>query len=162
LIIVCSSISCALACGGNEACETLRFRVSARCDAGWYPADDEDVSPNKVNLFRPRYANLLAANLPKMVKPVTDMEEINKGTYQAGRGGWRERASKEQHLYLGDPFRRFPSEVEVDQENRGNHNPIPSRRRKSERPVVTMTQGNACRVKGLCRHYVCRTKRSAA
>ncbi len=58
--------------------------------------DDEDVSPNKVNSFRPRYAKLPTANLPEMVKPVIDMEEINRRTYQVGRGGWRERISKEQ------------------------------------------------------------------
>ena len=41
------------------------------------PSDSEDASPNKVNLFRPRYAKLPLAILPDMVKPATDMEEIN-------------------------------------------------------------------------------------
>ncbi len=162
MIIVCSSISCALACGGNDACETLRYRVSTRCDAGWYPADNEDVSPNKVNPFRPRYAKLPMASLPKMVKPATDMEEINACTCQVGRGGWGERALKEQHLYLGEPFRSRCPEVGRRQGHRGNHNPVSLRQRKSERLVGVLTPGNAGRAKGLCRYHVCRIERSAA
>ena len=50
------------------------------------PSDSEDVSPNKVNLFRPRYTELPSAILPEMVKPGTDMEEINICTCQDGRG----------------------------------------------------------------------------
>ena len=88
-------------------------------------SDNEDTSPNKVNSFRPRYATLPAANLPERVKPATDLEGINKSTDQAGRGGWRERVSKEQSGYLGKPSRRFPSEVEGHQEHRGNHKPDP-------------------------------------
>ncbi|MGR3178777.1 MAG: hypothetical protein ACUZ8E_12040 [Candidatus Anammoxibacter sp.] len=42
-----------------------------------------------------------SANLPDMVKPATDREEINDSTCQDGRGDWRERASKEQSWYLG-------------------------------------------------------------
>ena len=162
MIIVCSSISCALACGGNEACETWRCRVSTWCAAGWYPADDEDVSPNKVNPFRPRYAKLPMANLPKRVKPATDMEETDACTCQVGRGGWGERASKEQHLYLGDPFRSRCPEVGQRQGRRGNHNPASSRQRKSERLVGVLTPGNAGRAKGLYRYRVFRIERRAA
>jgi len=162
LIIVCSSISCALACGGNEACETLRCGVSARCDAGWYPVDNEDVSPNQVNLFRPRYTKFPAANLPNVAKPAIGMEEINACTYRAGRGDWRERASKEQHLYLGEPFRSRCPEVGLRQEHRGNHNPGSLWQRKSERLVGVLTPGNAGRAKELCRYHVCRIERSAA
>jgi hypothetical protein len=162
LIIVCSSISCALACGGNEACETLRCGVSARCEAGWYPVDNEDVSPNKVNLFRPRYTKSPAANLPKVLKPAIGMEGINVSTYRAGRGDCRGRASKEQHLYLGEPFRSRCPEVGLRQGRRGNHNPVSSRQRKSERLVRVLTSGNADRAKELCRYHVCRIERSAA
>ena len=162
MIIVCSSISCALACGGNEACETLRCRVSTWCEAGWHPADDEDVSPNKVNLFRPRYTKFPAANLPEVLKPAIGMEEINTCTYRAGRGDWRERASKEQHLYLGDPFRSRCPEVGRRQRCRGNHNPISLGQRKSERLVVVMTPGNAGRAKGLYRYRVYRTEGRSA
>ncbi len=76
------------------------------------PSDSEDVSPNKVNLFRPRYTKLPLAILPEMVKPATGMEEINACTCQDGRGDWGERASKEQSWYLGDLFRIIFSEVE--------------------------------------------------
>jgi hypothetical protein len=162
LIIVYSSISCALACGGNKACETLRCWAFVQREAGGIPADNEDVSPNKVNLFRPRYAKFPAANLPKMVKPVIDMEEINESTCRAGRGGWRERASKEQDLYLGDPFRSRCPEVGRRQGCRGNHNPVCQRQRKSEWLVLVMTPGNAGRAKGLYRYRVCRTERRAA
>ena len=124
--------------------------------------DDEDVSPNKVNSFRPRYTKLPSANLPKMVKPAIDMEEINVCTYRDGRGDWRERASKEQSWYLGDPFRIKLSEVENLKGRRENHNSICLRGRKSERPIVMMRQGNACRVKGLYRYCVYRTERSSA
>ena len=48
-------------------------------------SDNEDVSPNKVNSFRPRYAKLPSANLPKMVKPAADMEEFNDLPAKAGR-----------------------------------------------------------------------------
>jgi hypothetical protein len=125
-------------------------------------SDNEDVSPNKVNSFRPRYTKLPSANLPDLVKPATDMEEINRCTYQGGRGDWRERASKEQSWYLGDPFRSMLSEVDNLQGRRGSHNPICLRQRKSERPIVMMTQGNACRVKGPYRYCVYRTERSSA
>jgi hypothetical protein len=158
LIIVCSSISCALACGGNKACETLRYRAFVRCEVGGIPADNEDVSPNKVNLFRPRYTKSPAAILPKRVKPVIGMEVINVSTCRAGRGEWRERASIEQYLYLGDPFRSRCPEVGERQGCRGNHNPDCPRQRKSEWLVGVMTPGNAGRAKGLYRYRVNRTE----
>jgi hypothetical protein len=57
-------------------------------------SDNEDVSPNKVNSFRPRYANYRSANLPEMVKPATDTLIID-WVCRDGRGGWRERTSIE-------------------------------------------------------------------
>lgn len=162
MVIVCSPISCALARGSNEARETLRSRTCVRCEERWFLSDGEDVSPNKVNSFRPRYTKVPTANLPNVAKPAIDMEEIDTCTYQVGRGGWRERASKEQSWYLGDPFHIVMSEVDIMRRHRRSHNPISLWQRKSERPVVVMTQGNACRAKGLCRHYVIRTERSSA
>ncbi len=44
------------------------------------PSDSEDVSPNKVNLLRIHYMKQLLANLPDMMKPATDMEEITDCT----------------------------------------------------------------------------------
>ena len=162
MVFVYSPISCALACGSNEARETLRCRQVCRCEERWLLPDSEDVSPNKVNSFRPRYTKLPLANLPEMVKPGTDMEAINICTYRSGRGDWRERASKEQSWHLGDPSRSQTPVVGVRQGQWGNHNPRCLRKGKSERPVVALTQGNACRAKGPCRHCVCRTKRSSA
>ena len=162
MIIVYSSISCALACGGNEACETGRYGRRFLCQRGWFLADNKDASPNKVNSFRPRYAKILMANLPKMVKPVIDVEVINGCTHRIGRGGWRERVSKEQLRCPGAPSRSIGSEVDPVRELRGNHNSISLRRRKSEWLVVVMTLGNAGRAKGLHRYYVCRIERRAA
>jgi hypothetical protein len=126
------------------------------------PSDNEDASPNKVNSFRPRYTKMPSANLPEMVKPDTDMEEIDICTYQDGRGGWRERASKERSQYLGDPSRCRLSEVDCWYGLRESHNPNRLRRRKSERLIRIMTRGNACRVKELCRYCVYRIERSSA
>jgi hypothetical protein len=162
LIIVYSSISCALACGGNETCETLRCWPVSQCEAGLVPADNEDVSPNKVNLFRPRYTNIPTANLPKVVKPVIDMEEINTRTCQVGRGDWRERTSKEQLQYLGEPFHNGKPEVGGTYGRRENHNPFSLWQGKSERRIRTAKRGNACGVKVLCRYHVYRTKRRTA
>ncbi len=162
MIIVYSSISCALACVGNKARETLRCRPIVPAQREVVLSDNEDASPNKVNSFRPRYAKLPTANLPDMVKPVIDMEEIDICTYQVGRGDWRERASKEQSWYLGDPFRLIASEVDSMKGQRGSHNPLSLRQRESERLVVVMTQGNACRANELCRYYVNRSERSSA
>lgn len=162
MIIVYSSISCALACGGNKACETGRCGSEFPCLRGWFLADSEDASPNKVNSFRPRYAKMPTANLPKRVKPVIDVEVINGCTYRVGRGGWRERASKEQLRCPGAPSRCAESEVDAVRGFQGNHNLMGLRRRKSEWLAVMMTPGNAGRVKGLHRYCVCRTERSAA
>lgn len=71
------------------------IRVFSDATEGWFLSDNEDASPNKVNSFRPRYTKLLTANLPDMVKPVIDTEEINMCKYQVNRGEWRERASTE-------------------------------------------------------------------
>ena len=51
------------------------------------------------------------ANLPEMVKLVIDVEVINGCTHRIGRGGWRERVSKEQLRCPGAPSRGTESEV---------------------------------------------------
>ena len=162
MIIVYSSISCALACGGNETCETLRYWFVSQCEGGVVPSDSEDASPNKVNSFRPRYTNMPTANLPNMVKPVIDMETINMSTCQVGRGDWRERASKEQLQYLGEPYHGGISEVDVSYRRRENHNPFSLWLGKSERRIRTVKRGNACGVKALYRYRVYRTEGSSA
>ena len=162
MVLVYSPISCALACGSNEARETLRYRQVLPVRRKVVLSDNEDVSPNDVNSFRPRYTKLPSASLPEMVKPDTDMEVINACTCQDGRGDWRERASKEQLQYLGDPSRSRLSEVDGLHGSRGSHNPVCLRRRESEQLIRTMTQGNACRVKELYRYCVCSLERSSA
>lgn len=161
MVFVYSPISCALAYQGNKVCETLRYDLGS-CKESWLLSDNEDVSPNKVNSFRPRYTKLPLVNLPELVKPGTDAEEINACTHQDGRGGWRERASKDQSWYLGEPSHSMASGVDAMHGQRGNHNPFCLWRRKSERPIVALTQGNACRAKRLYRHCVFRTTRSSA
>jgi hypothetical protein len=162
LIIVYSSISCALACGGNETCETLRYWFGSQCEGGVVPPDSEDASPNKVNSFRPRYTKMPTASLPKVVKPVIDMEAINMSTCQVGRGDWRERVSKEQSQYLGEPCHNGTSEVDVTCGRRENHNSFSLWLGKSERRIRTAKRGNTCGVKALCRYRVYRTERSSA
>ena len=162
MIIVCSSISCALACGGNKTCETLRYWPVSQCEAGVVPSDNEDASPNKVNLLRPRYSKLPTANLPEMVKPEINMQETNTCTCQVGRGDWRERASKEQLQYLGSPFHSGKPEVGDPYGRQENHNLFSLWRGKSERRIRTVKRGNACGVKALCRYHVYRMERRPA
>ena len=162
MVIVYSSTSCALACGGNEACETLRYWPKSRCKDGLVPADNEDVSPNKVNSFRPRYNIIPLAILPKMVKPVISMEEINTSTCETvgviGESAYRKNNSQ----YLGRPFHSIKSEVDDMRGRRGNNNPFSSWQGKSERLVRTMKRGNACGVKEPYRHHVYRMERRPA
>lgn len=58
--------------------------------------DSEDVSPNKVNPFQPRYAKLSLVNLSEVVKPDIYNEEMCICNCRNDRGGWGGRASKEQ------------------------------------------------------------------
>jgi hypothetical protein len=162
LVIVYSPISCAMACDSNGSRETLRYGPECLCEGSWKLSDNEDASPNKVNLLRPRYAKLPTANFPKLGKPAIDVEEINTSTHQVGRGGWRERASKEQLMYQGSPTHSSLSWVDKQQRQQGNHNLCSLWIRQSERPIGMMTQGNACRVKGPYRYCVYRTGRSSA
>ena len=162
MVIVYSPISCAMACDSNGSRETLRYGQECLCEGSWKLSDNEDASPNKVNLLRPRYAKLPTANFPKLGKPAIDVEEINTSTHQVGRGGWRERASKEQLMYQGSPTHSGLSWVDKLQRQQGNHNLCRLWIRQSERPIGMMTQGNACRVKGPYRYCVYRTGRSSA
>lgn len=41
----------------------------------------------KVNLIRPRYAEMAVANLPEMMKPATSGEAMSISTCWAARGG---------------------------------------------------------------------------
>lgn len=162
MVIVYSSTSCALACGGNEACETLRYWPKGRCEAGLVPIDNEDVSPNKVNSFRPRHTKMPSASLPDMVKPVICMEVINTRTCETV-GVFGESAHRKNNAqYLGEPFHGIKSEVDDMQGQRGNNNPLSSWQGQSERLIRTMKLGNTGRVKELFRHHVYRMERRPA
>ena len=50
----------------------------------------------KVNSFRPRYAKISLVSLPKVVKPAIHDEVMCKSNHGNDRGGWKERASKDQ------------------------------------------------------------------
>lgn len=162
MVIVYSPISCALACGDNETCETLRYWPVSQCEAGLVPIDNEDVSPNKVNSFRPRYTKTPLASLPDMVKPVISMEEINIRTCGTV-GVIGESAHRKNNLqYLGEPFHSIKSEVDDMRGRWGNNNPLSSWQGKSERLIRTMKRGNACGVKEPYRHHVYRMGRRPA
>jgi len=156
LVIVCSPISCASACLGNEARETKRFQSKCWGEGGGNPPDNESVSPNpeRGELDSASLRVMLTANLPKVVKPVIGREEMNESTYQVSRGDWRGRAPKECAWYPGDPFRSGSLVVSDRQGRRGSHNPKSLRQRKSDRPVLVKTRGNARRAKGPFRHRV--------
>ena len=155
MVIVHSPISCASACVGNEACETLRSQRTCWSEGGWIPLDGESVSPNpeRGELDSASLLYKLTASLPEMVKPVAGREEMNVSTCRVSRGDWRERARKECVRYPGGPFRRRPLVVSGGQGRRGSHNPKSLRQRESERRVLAKTRGNARRAKGPYRHY---------
>ena len=162
MVIVYSPISCALACGGNKTRETLRYWPVSPCENGVVPTDNEDVSPNKVNSFRPRYTKTPLASLPEMVKPVISMEEINTRTCGAAGVNGESAHRKNNAQHLGAPFHGIKSEVDAMQGRRENNNPFSPWQGKSERLIRTMKRGNACRVKEPCRHHVDRTERRPA
>ena len=162
MVIVCSPFSCALARGGNEARETLRCCPFGAMRGGVAPSHGEYASPNKVNSFRPRYANSSTANLPDVVKPATGAQETNACARQVDRGEWRGRALKEQSGYRGDPSRSDPVKVGGEQGYRGNHNPRRPRGRKSERPILALMRSNGRGAEGPYRYCVFRSERSSA
>jgi hypothetical protein len=164
LIIVHSSISCASACGGNQARETLRFRSVIRSEQRRYLCDNEGASPNPARgkLDSASLHQMLAANLPNRVKLATSREVMNTCTCWVSRGDWRERVPTEYPRYPGDPSRCVSLGVSEGQSTRGSHNPQCLRRRKSERLILVLTRGNARRAKGPCHDCVFKTKGGSA
>jgi hypothetical protein len=57
----------------------------------------------KANPIRPRYAQWQWSTDPEEPKPVIGGEEVSKCTRRTARGGWGERASKEELQDRGDP-----------------------------------------------------------
>lgn len=164
MIIVHSSISCASAWLGNDPCETLRLRLKDRGEGRGILSNNEGASPNpeRGKLDSAPLCYMLTANLPEVVKPVIVREAMNICTCQVSRGGWRERVPKEYSWHPGDPFRSPTLVVSERQGPWENHNLSSSWQRESDRLIVVMTQGNACRAKGSFRYRVFIIKRSSA
>ena len=159
MTIVRTSCSRALAYGGNKVCETLRSDSSG--ETGWFPVDDECTSPNASEPDSASLHKWRLVSLPDMVKPATGGEVTDASIRQDVRGDWGERVQKELTWYPGDPYRKPWSAVGWGEANRGSHNPVELRWRKSERPIGAKKEGNACGAKGLPRRCVYRTERSA-
>ena len=78
------------------------------------------------------------ASLPKMMKPDIGGEATSKGTRRAFRGGWGQRAGKEQSRNLGDPAGR--GKGHRTQRPKGIHNRGNGPGRESERLIVCAEQ----------------------
>ena len=143
MLIAHSTFSFASACEGDRSRETLRSRSFWRGEGGWYPPENEDVSPAQANPLRPRYAIWMVVNLPDVVKPVTYGEVMSTCTHRATRGDWGGRASKDCRQVPGDPLRCSEAKVVNEQRQWGNHNPLLCRMRKSERFIVAEKRGNS-------------------
>ena len=162
MLIAHSTFSYASACEGDRSRETLRSRSFCRGEGGWYPSENEDVSPAQANPLRPRYAILVVDNLPDVVKPVTYGEVMSISTHRAIRGEWGGRASKDCRQVPGDPLRCSEAKVVKGQRQWGNHNLLICRMRKSERPIVAEKRGNSRGAKGpYFSHVVIKERRTA-
>jgi hypothetical protein len=152
-----STFSCASACNGNKARETLR---SCKCKCklhgewGWSPQDNEDVSLSASELDSASLHYSLAAKPPDWLKPANNEEVMSISTHCAIRGDWRKRASKDCRETPGYPLRRIPSGLMVRHKLMGIHNHECSRGWRSERPILAKKQGNACGAKGLYHSHV--------
>ena len=162
MIMVCSSCSCASACGGNEARETTRSALTGAGEGGWFPPDGEGASPNASELASASLHTRRSVNLPEMAKPAIVGEAADKSTRQAARGDWRERAPKERIRYPGDPSRSAAPAVGAALDPWGSHNPRSPRRWESERFVVVWKRGNARGAKGPFRRRVFTRKGGSA
>jgi len=163
MLMVCSTCSCASACGGNNARETLRSVPVWTGEGGWFPSDGEGASPNARELDSASLRFWRSANLPEMVKPAIVGEAADGRTRRAARGGWRERAPKEHIRYPGDPLRSPDSADETGQGIWGRHNPdIRPRQWKSDWPIVALKRGNSRGAKGPDRRRVFTAKVGAA
>ena len=68
MLIVRSTCSCALACGGDKARETGRSALVSD-EGGWHPPDNEVASPNASEPVSASLHHWRSANLPEVVKP---------------------------------------------------------------------------------------------
>ena len=100
MLITRSAFSCASAWKGNRPRETMRSHGG---EVGWFPTDNERVSPNTSEPDSASLRQCRLINLPEMVKSATVGDETCVDTHWIDRGGWGERALKEQRQVPGDP-----------------------------------------------------------
>jgi hypothetical protein len=154
-----SAFSRASAWKGDQPRETLRSHGG---EGGWPPPDDERASPSKANPSRPRYANCRSINLPEMVKSATVECITCHVFYWIDRGGWGERALKEQRQVPGDLS--WIANQEDLSANNGDWESITVDQpwQKSDRPIVAEKWGNAHGAKGLSFSHVSNKIRRSA
>ncbi len=170
-------------CGYPPECEQ-RWRGTrslvrvARGEGARSAPDSEGASPAKANPLWPRNTNLMAASLPKVVKPATGGEEVStcsrrairgetggrastdrSGTWEARCGasgwqscrGWCAVAPSSRVRRKGRERKCLdtpPRARSPKQRPWGIHNPGGVRSRESERPIVAWKRGNARGAKG--------------
>ncbi len=161
MLIAHSACSCASACNGNNARETLRS-WSCHGERGWSPWDNKDVSLSASELDSASLHLPLAAKLPNRLKPANNEVVMSRSTHCASRGDWRKRTSKDWPETPGGPLRRNPSGVMVRHKLMETNNRECSRGWASERPIVAKKQGNACGAKGLYHCHVSINERRTA
>lgn len=148
MLIAHSTFSFASAWEGNRPRETLRSWRPLYGKGGWYPLENENMSPAQANPLRPRYTYVVVVNQPDLVKPVNYGEVMSESTHSTIRGDWGGRVLKDYRQVPGDPRRCARIEVVKAQSQMGNHNHLSCRMRESERPIVARKRGNACGAKG--------------
>ncbi len=161
MLIAHSTFSCALACNGNSARETLRS-CFVHGEWGWSPHDNEDASLSASELDSAPLHNPLSAKLPELLKPANNDEVMSRNSHCDSRGDWRKRVSKDWRQVPGYPLRRMPSGVMGLYKVMEINNYVLSRGWKSERPISAKKRGNSCGAKGLYHSHVSvKVRRSA-
>lgn len=153
-----STLRSALACGGNEACETLRLAKPG--EAGWHLSTPKMRAQRKRTRFGLVILAMVAI-LPGMVKPATDGNGMGRWTRQAIRGDWGGRVLKVWHQVWGGPI------LQLDKKGMSNNNDRESitcmlANWESERLIVAEKRGNTSRAKGPYHTHVCMEKRRPA
>jgi hypothetical protein len=99
-----TTCSCGLPGEGNQTWRAVRSTSTGSGAKRRDPSRTAKVrAVAKANPFRPRYAKVVAVNLPDMLKPVTCGEERSESTRGAIRGGGGRRVPKERSRNLGGP-----------------------------------------------------------
>jgi hypothetical protein len=107
MLIARSTGSCGLTCRATEHVEQAGLSIVIReaKESGPFRTTKARAL-TQVNPIRPRYTYPAAASLPDWVKPAIDREATSASTCRAARGGWGERAPKDQSRNLGGPAQR--------------------------------------------------------